>query len=1341
MEKVDSGEVMLAATQFIRSQKYWLEKLAGELVKSNFPSDRINSGQKTAKRDILNYKVSKDLVSKITQLSGGSNLKLYIILVSGLMALLHKCTGNEDIIVGAPIYKQDFEGEFINTIVTYRNNLTSETTFKQLLISVRQIVIEAGENQNYSLESLLKELNQPFSEDSFPLFNTVILLQNIHDQKYVEHTNPDLIFSFLKTDNDLEGAVEYNPLFYHQAGMEKNVNRLILFMERALENIDLKIGEIEFITSEEKQRFFEFNQTKTEYFHDKTVPQLFEEQVERTPANIAVVYENEKLTFRELNQKANQVARLLREKGIMREQVIGIMTERSLEMIIGTVGILKAGGAYLPLDSLYPEERIRYMLEDSRVSFVLSGGELSLSLLNSIILKMTNEATPLRIVNLKDERIYQRDHSNLKIVNTPQDLAYVIFTSGSTGKPKGVMIEHRSVINLVAGLFHSIYKTHGTNLNVAFVAPFVFDASVQQIFASLFLGHKLFIVPEDVRIDGEKLLQFLASKEIEITDGTPTHLSIMLNTNPRFTDNLHLKHLIIGGETLTYKTAIDFRNRCGENKPLLTNIYGPTECCVDSTVYTIETEHLRESSSIPIGAPMVNIRIYIVGKNLEILPVGVMGEIYIAGDGVGRGYQNNPEKTASQFLPDPFFPGARMYRTEDFGIRLPEGVVEFAGRADDQVKIRGYRIELKEIENQLLKHPMVNQAAVIVKVDQNGNKSLGAYFVSNGELVVDELKKYLSIELPGYMIPSYFIKLEHMPVMSNGKIDRKRLLDLGLNDPESAGDDLPQSVLEVKLINIWRRVLGTERIRINDNFFEIGGDSLKASLLVSWIHKELQIAASLREVFHNPTIKEFTEYLSKERESIYSSIEPAPEMEYYPSSPAQKRFYIISQIYNVGTSYNSLIVNTIEGNLDLGRFEKAIKGLINRHESLRSSFKMIESELYQKIHQQIDFKIQYWEYPTRNITELINDFCRPFIMSEAPLFRIGLIKQTDHKFILLFETHHIVTDAVSLGIIIREFINLYEGKTLPNLRLQYKDFSVWQKAFLKSDTIRRQEEYWLSRFGDQIPLLNLPTDFPRLPVRSFAGATIFFILSKELTDKTRQIAIETGTTLYIFFLAVLNVLLFKYTGQEDIIVGSPVAGRSHLDLEKIIGVFINDLAIRNFPVGRKTFREFLEEVKENALTAYENQDYRFEELVDKLGIKRDSSRNPLYDVLFVMQNVSLPEVTIEGLNFTVYQYENKYSQMDFSLEGFEGKETISFKIDYDIKLFKKETMENLGGHFLNIVQKVIENLQIYLVDLEILTEVEKEQIIDKLKVLENGGSVTNEKKLKTPITPSAEFDL
>jgi len=1301
---------MLNSEAMKRQEEYWLKTFEGEISVLNLSTDYPRPAIQSFEGGRIHFELEEEITEGLRRVAKETGSTMYMVLLSGFNILLSKYSGQEDIVVGSPIAGRphaDLEkiiGMFVNTLAM-RNYPKCSKTVGEFIEEVRTNALSAYENQYYQFEELVEKLNVKRDMGRNPVFDVMFAMQNMDmgeiaiegaSVKPYDIENRiskfDITIEAVEAEEKLDIGIGYSTKLFSKETIERMAGHLTNVLRDIAQNTGRQISEIGVLGEEEKYKLlFEFNDTYAEYPRDKTIHELFEEQVDKTPDNIAVVYEDSQLTYRELNEKANQLARVLREKGVVPDSIVGIMVERSLEMIVGIMGILKAGGAYLPVDPEYPKDRIEYMLEDSRASILLTQKHLR-----------GKTAFDGEVIELDSERLHAGDSSNLEAVNRSNDLAYVIYTSGSTGKPKGVMVEHKSISNTINWKMQK--HSMGISDIVLPILSYTFDAFTSSLFITLNSGACIVILSnEDIR-NPYVIVHNLKKNNVTHLVSTPAIYSTLLD-NYEEDATLLLKAVTLGGDRISEDLVVKSKQKFKLAK--IHNEYGPTE----NSVVTASKMDIKSGDSITIGKPISNTRIFILDKNNKIQPVGVAGELCVSGAGLARGYLNRPELTAEKFVENLFEPGMRMYRTGDLAKWLTDGNIEFLGRIDDQVKIRGYRIELGEIESQLLKHSDIKEAVVIAKEDENGSKYLCAYIAGEKKLVLGELREHLGKELPDYMIPAYFIQLEKLPLTPNGKIDRKALPEPDGSIATGTEYAAPRNEIEEKLVKIWQEVLGVDRIGINDNFFELGGHSLKATSMVAKIHKELNVEVPLREVFKTPAIKGLSEYMKVHEENIYAAIEPVEEKEYYGLSSAQKRLYTLQQFDLESTSYNIPGALEIRGKLDVIRIEFAFRKLIERHEALRTSFELIGEEIVQKIHEEAELEIEHKEAREEDVEEIIRSFIQPFDLSKAPLLRVGLIKVHPKKHILMYDMHHIISDGTSMGILVKEFAGLYEGKVLPELRLQYKDYAAWQNSMFNNGTMKKQEEHWLKEFEEEIPVLNLPTDYQRPAIQSFEGDSICFELSEGITRGLRKVTEETGATMYMVLLSGFNILLSKYSGQEDIVIGSPIAGRPHADLENILGMFVNTLAMRNYPEGRKTIIELIEEAKANALKAYENQNYQFEELVEKLNVRRDMSRNPVFDAMLVMQNTDMEEIAIEGISIKPYRIDNRISKFDITLIAVEAEEKIGLSIEYCNRLFKKETIERMVGHLKNVLIDMSENTGKRINEIELLDEEERHKLL------------------------------
>ncbi|MBD0378730.1 non-ribosomal peptide synthetase [Paenibacillus sedimenti] len=1298
--------MMLADGQFEKEQQYWLNKLQGEIVLSEFPRDADRTSTVSGSMSAIKYGFPPELSQKLQTIANKSDFALFMILLSGIKYLLHRYASQSEITVGMPVFKQNKQNAvLVNSLLLLKTTLMQDDcTFKQWLAAVKETVTSANEHQNFPYIKLTELLDLPEGNSNQPYLPTLVLLDSIHDRSSIDHVQSNVIFQFSHTEEQVELVLRYNSGVYSEFLMKQIAFHLIHFLRSALNEPDRSLGELELLSLAEKMKLLdEFNMTGASYPLDQTIHGLFEAQVLRTPEEIGASCGEENLTYRQLNERANSLARVLRSHGVGPDDRVGLLAERSLDMIVGIFATLKAGGAYVPLDPDYPQERTQFMLEDSWARVLLAQPHL--------MGKVPFDGITL---DMSDSELYAGDTSDLEPVNGPHDMAYIIYTSGTTGKPKGVMIEHRNVVRL---LVHDRLQFDFNERDVWTVFhSFCFDFSVWEMYGALLYGGKCVVVPKTTAQNPKAFAQLLRQEGVTVLNQTPTAFYALIHEELQQPDNgLAVRYVIFGGEALNPVMLKPWKAKYPNT--LLINMYGITETTVHVTYKDI-TDREIETNLSNIGRPIPTLTSYIFDAQRRLVPIGVVGELYVGGDGVARGYLNREELTAERFVMNPYKPEERLYRSGDLTRLLPSGEMEYFGRIDHQVKIRGHRIELGEIETQLLRHERIQEATVLALDDEQGQKFLCAYFIADGEPTVSELRAHIGSDLPAYMIPSHFVKLDRMPLTANGKIDRK-----ALPKPEGGLDSgtayvAPRTELEAGLAQIWQNVLGCERVGVLDDFFALGGHSLKAMSLITAIHKAYDVEVPLSLMFETSNIEALARYIEVAvvENNGYVAIPPAPQQEVYPVSSAQKRMYIINQFEGAGTGYNMPGIFQLHGKLDRGRLEQAFRHLIIRHETLRTSFETVNGEPVQRVHASVPFEISYIEAigaePSHaEIERLIRAFIQPFDLQSSPLLRVGLIQLAVDHHIFMCDMHHIISDGVSMSILVKEFTALYHGETLPELSIQYKDFAVWQHDSLQSEKLKKQEAYWLDAFHGELPQLELPTDYLRPAVQSFEGNHVTLQAGYRIMEGVKRIAAETGSTLYMVLLAAYNVLLAKYSGKEDIIVGTPTAGRSHADVEGLIGMFVGTLAMRNKPEGHKTFKQFLAEVKLNAMKAYSNQDYPFEALLEKLNIVRDISRNPLFDTMFMVQNIDVQEAGFEELQIEPYVVENYISKFDLSLEAKEMESGLSVHLEYSTNLFARETVERLGRHYINLLESIVQEPERKLAELDMLSDEEKQQIL------------------------------
>ncbi|MFB6365310.1 amino acid adenylation domain-containing protein [Paenibacillus elgii] len=1314
------------------ASRYWLGYLEDYEQHTTLPFASLTGKEKGYVSEQFECDLGMELTRRIEEAAKQHQVTVNTLMQAVWGLMLQKYNGQRDVVFGSVVSGRPTEipgiesmiGLFINTIPV-RVRTEEHATFAEAVKKLQEQYLASHAYHTYPLYEIQAQAGQ-----KLPLITHIMVFENypveqqmlqlgsgspadfeITDAEMFEQTSYD--FNLIVLPGEAFRIVfRYNASVYEPASIERIQRHLVHMLNQIANDPHIKLSELELITPEEKALIRSIGETATtDYPKNKTLQQLFEEQAERAPDAVAVVFGDKQLTYGELNDRANRLAGTLRSGGIGRESIVGILVDRSVDLLVGVLGVWKAGGAYVPLDPDYPSDRVAFMLKDSGASVLLTQTHLK----NHSQAWLEDESALQRVLCLDDEQSYGGDavngpnDVNVPDTSEPQDLAYVIYTSGTTGRPKGVMIEHRSLVNTAAA-YRREYRLDQFPVRLLQLASFSFDVFVGDIARTLYNGGTMVICPKDDRIDPARLYGWIRDCQITIFESTPALIvPFMEYVWEQGLDMNSLQLLITSSDSCSVADYRVLQERYGSQFRII-NSYGVTEAAIDSSFYDEPLAKLPATGNVPIGKAWLNARFYIVDAQLKPVPVGVLGELCIGGVGVARGYLNRPELTEEKFADSPFVPGERLYRTGDLARWMADGNVDFIGRIDHQAKIRGYRIEIGEVESQLLKVVAVRKAVVIVREDGNGQKALCAYFTADGRLQANELRSALAQELPGYMIPSYFVQMERLPLTPNGKIDRK-----ALPAPEgsaSGGSEYtaPRTPLEAKLVRIWQEVLGLEKVGVKDNFFELGGHSLRATTLVSKVHKEMNVEFPLRDVFRCVTVEEMAQAIARMEERLYVSIPKIEEKEYYALSSAQKRLFILHQLEGAEQSYNMPGVMMVEGLLDRHRLEKAFRQLIRRHETLRTGFETVNGEPVQRVHPEVTFAAAYVEAREEDAAKHVRSFVRAFDLQQPPLLRVGLIELGAERHLLMLDMHHIISDGVSTNILIEEFVRLYEGAELPPLRIQYKDYAAWQQAEVRSERMNRQEAYWLDVFHGEIPVLDLPTDYPRPAVRSFEGDTVTFAVGQAGSERLRQLAAQTGSTLYMVLLAAYMTLLHKYTGQEDVIVGTPVAGRSHADLEPVIGMFVNTLAVRSYPAGEKTFLGYLQEIREHALKAYEHQDYPFEELVEKLNVKRDMSRSALFDTMFVLENMEEGVLGIEGLTFKPYPSGHDAVKFDLTLSAVEAGDELEFGLRYAGALYKRETVERMAGHFVRLLGAIADNPQAKLAELEMITPEEAAQL-------------------------------
>jgi amino acid adenylation domain-containing protein len=1219
---------------------YWKRQLKNAPAFLDLPTDRPRLPVESFNGDIARLRLSPELTRKLNGLAQAENATLFMVLLAAFQVLLSRLSGQTDLVVGVPIASRSHAeiegliGFFANTL-PLRADLAGDPSFRAVVLAAKEAALGAYAHQDMPFEKLVEELRPERSLSHNPLVQVFFILQNApmetlrlrnlqleHVESTTKTSKGELFFSLIETPEGLRGAVEYSTDLFDASTIERLLEHYQVLLEAVVSDASVPISRLPLLSARERgQLLLEWNATQREYPREQCLHELIERQVQRTPQAIACQFQDNFLSYEQLNARANQLAHWLRGHGVGPGQRVGFFIERSLEMMIGLLGIQKSGAAYVPLDPAYPVERIRLILEDAQVPVLITQH----SLLGSI----TGQAERVLCLDSDWSSIGAQQSTNPAPLAHPEDLLYVIFTSGSTGRPKGVQVPHRAVVNLLSCMAQQLHMSERDVFPA--LASFAFDMCIPELYLALIGGGRVIIGERHLAADGERLAALLRATGATIVHATPTTWSLLLEAG--FT-GVGLKRAI-GAEPLPRALC----TRLLEAEPSLYNFYGPTETTVWSTVHHFTSPE----EPLVVGRPLANTQIYILDRNLEPVPIGVAGELHIGGDGVTRGYLNRADLSAEKFIADPFAPepGRTMYRTGDVARYLPDGRIEFLGRSDHQVKLRGYRIELGEIEDALARHPAVAQAVILVHEDQASNKRLVAYvlFRPGQSVPSSELRTQLKHTLPDYMVPSVFVALDALPLTPNGKVDRKAMPppDFAAAEGAHLGAEFSTPIEEV-IAGIWADVLRLEQVGRRDQFFDLGGHSLLATQVMSRIRKAFEIDLPLRALFESPSVAALAERVQAlQREQRGLSAPPFERVARdrpLPLSFAQQRLWFMDQLEPNNPLYNVSHITRMYGALQVAALEQSLNEIVRRHEALRTTFRAVNEKPIQVIRPSLPLALAITDLSSLPPSEreaqarhiATQEVKCPFDLSTGPLLRALLIKLDDNDHALVLNTHHIISDRWSLGVLSQELAALYEAylagqsSPLPELQFQYVDYAVWQRQLLSGPVLQQQLAFWKQQLAGAPSVLELPTDRPRQPNDMFWGAVHKHPFAPELVKDLRALSRRHNATFFMTLIAGFEALLAWQSGQKDIVVGTDLANRTQLETEKLIGFFVNLLPIRATFEEQQSFRELLLQMRQTCLGAFGHQDVPFDRIVEEVRPERALTHNPLVQVLFVMQN-------------------------------------------------------------------------------------------------------------------------
>jgi amino acid adenylation domain-containing protein len=1137
-----------------------------------------------------------------------------------------------------------------------------------------------------------------------------------------QHENP-LLLSVSFGDVDTLG-IRYAMELYDAKLIERIFGLLQVILETIVEKPASSLSDLPALTAEEYERLsVAVHNTRSDYPMRSCTHELFEAQVKQTPEALSVISESEQLTYQELNKRANQLAHYLQKMGVGPESRVGILMERSVEMVVALLATLKAGGAYVPLDPATPNERLAFILEDAHAAILLTRKNWALAL--------SNHNAQVVCMDTERETILRQSEKNPLSGVTVENIAYVIYTSGSTGRPKGVLVPHANVGRLFAassGWFHFNERDVWTLYH-----SYAFDFSVWEMWGALLHGGRLVIVPYLVSRSPEDFYKLLQDERVTVLNQTPSAFRQLMRYERSAGDTrkLSLRLVIFGGEALDFKSLQTWFNRDGDER--LVNMYGITETTVHVTYRPVTRADATEAVGSFIGGPIPDLQVYVLDRHLQPTPLSIAGEMYVGGAGLARGYLNSPGLTAERFVPDPFTqrPGARLYKTGDLARHLENGDLEYLGRIDNQVKIRGYRVELGEIESVLISHSSIRDAVVIAKKDPSLEKTLVAYLIlePGTQITNKQIQSFVRKRLPNYMTPSAYVTLDAFPLTENGKIDRQSLQAFDSQTHESRLTLIPPSnPIEEILADIWMDVLRVGEIGMDDNFFDVGGHSLLATQIVSRLREVFDVEIPLLALFEFPTIAGLAQSLEAAKwariEEKAASFRPVQRDRDLPLSFAQQRLWFIDQMQPGNPAYNAPQSVRLIGRLNVDALRRTLTEIVRRHEALRTTFAIVGDEPVQRVHRAQPIampEVDLSELDERAVIEArrlaAEEATRGFDLGRDIMLRAKLVRLGEEDHVVLFTMHHIASDGWSQGVLMREVSILYEAFSegvlapLEDLEIQYGDFAVWQREWLSGEVLEKQLGYWKKRLGGASRELEIPGDKPRLAAQSYRGAVEPINLNNKVRDGLRDLNRQEGVTMFMTLLAGLKALLYKYSGQEGISVGTGIANRTRKETERLIGFFVNTLVLRTDMSGDPTFRELLKREREIVLEAYAHQDVPFEMLVEELDAERDLKHTPLFQVLFVLQNVPSEPLSLPGLRLSRFNIERITAKFDISLSLHEDAQGIHGLVEYNTDIFKAETIARMIKNYSSILEEIIQYPDRHINDISTISEEESQFLI------------------------------
>jgi amino acid adenylation domain-containing protein len=1303
-----------------KEKAYWLNKLSGRLSVSSLPPDFVRPSIFVGHRETFSFGLKPEIRERFLQVCKKNEALSFTFIVTVLKICLHKYTGLEDIIVGTTIHKQYQETSPLNSVVALRDHVSSRATVRQLLESVKSTISDAYTYQKYPLDKILDLIKVERKDNQSPLFNAAVVMESIGDKCNLSHLQIDLIICVSDPEATNIISIEYNRELFKRETIEILANHFQTLFQAALNNPDCSIADLELLSADQKQQLlYEFNSAYCQYPYNNTVYDVFQEQARLYSSEIAVAFDDQNLTYEELDIRANKLAYYLRSIGVGLESRVGLCMERSLEMVVAILGILKADGAYVPIDPQYPKKRTALIIEDAGIHVII-----------------THKGLASRVSEHNIRVVYiDTDWAQIALFSSEQpicdavghNLACINYVSDSTGTPKGVMVPHQAINRLV---LHTNYITLDSSARIAQTSNCSQDTATLEIFSALLNGAQLIGFTDDIATSPDEFVERLKEQSITTLWLATTLFNQIASMTPDAFASVC--DLVIVGEEVdprSFKRVLE-----GAHPNRLLNGYDLPESTALSIWYSGQ-EVAEGATTIPIGRPTSNSQVYVLDDQMHAVGIGMAGELYISGHGLARGYLNRPGLTAERFVPNPFskHEGERLYKTGDICRYLADGNIDFLGRKNNQVKIHGFCVELGEVESALLGYPGVKAATVTADKDVWGNRQLSAYITSFDGIPLssEDLQSHLRGTLPEYMVPGICALSEALTSNSNGNVSRRDSPAPDHMRLEAGADFVaPETDTEMALAKIWSQALAGGPVGRNDNFYDLGGDSLLANLIISRVRDAFQIDIALRNFLNSPTVAQLGEIIENaiaETKNLKTPpIERVARNRDLPLSFSQERLWFLDKMEPGNPAYNIPSSLRLKGELDISALARSFSEVIRRHEILRTTFVINSGGRPVQIIkpartialEPLDLSqlpASQKEAYAHNLT--IEEFNRPFDLEQGPVFRVKLLRIGEQEHILLMTMHHIVSDRWSTRILAQELVSFYKyystssGELPADLPIQYVDYAAWQRKWLQAEVLESQLNYWKKQLDINSPRLALPVDHLRPTVQTYRGASHSLILARAEFDSIKELGRREGATLFMTLLAAFNTLLHRYTRQNDIYVGTAIANRPRKETEGLIGLFVNTLVLRTDLSGNPSFLEVLRRTREVAEEAYANQDIPFEKIIEELQPNRDLSHAPLFQVALTLQNHISSKVNLPGLALEALEIDNATAKYDMTLVATDNEGTLSLRVEYNVDLFKASTINQMLEHLRILLKNIIASPAQQISDVEIMTDAERYQIL------------------------------